>query len=519
MSDSTYQEPAEQGDIGGNGAFDSHASFDFSQAETPKADDSAEGKKKTSKLTDVLKLAKAECKLWHDDDGNGYASFTNNGHTEHWPIDSIGFREWLQWAAFVSSIGSINKEVLCDACAHLSGEAKYSRPCHKVGKRVMKHEGSYWIDLVNDDWQVIRIDSDGWKIVDEPPVRFLRGHNFRALPTPPPPEIGNPMNLFKLTNIPPEERLLVLAWVLECFRPDTPYPVLELTGEQGSAKSTTQEVLRLFIDPNKAMLRARPKTVEDIYVAASNGHLVSYENLSSLSSDMSDALCIVSTGGSYASRTLYTNGEETTLTAKNPVVLNGINRVISKPDLLDRAVTVSLPLIDKRIDEASHQKKVEELASDIFGGLLDLFVKTLQILPGVEIAPEKLPRMADFTRLGEAMSQALGNPADAFLEAYIDHRREAVVNTIDSTPIGRAICAFINSDKWHTGTVGDLLYRLNEFENKSGIEHGDYWPKAPKSLGNALRRLAPALRQIGIECSVESKSRRDGTYCVLKRSG
>ena len=131
-------------------------------------------------------------------------------------------------------------------------------------------------------------------------------------------------------NIPAEERHLVSAWMLECYRPDTPYPVLELIGEQGSAKSTTQSTLRAFIDPNKVMLRGRPKSVDDIYVAAGSNHMVSLENLSGISADLSDALCTISTGGGAASRQLYTNAEEAIIEAHNPVVLNGIGAVITR---------------------------------------------------------------------------------------------------------------------------------------------------------------------------------------------
>ncbi|MDH4608557.1 hypothetical protein E8F12_08320 [Pseudomonas sp. BN102] len=38
--------------------------------------------------------------------------------------------------------------------------------------------------------------------------------------------------LWKVANAPQGSRLLTLAWMIECLRPDTPLPVLELPGEQ-----------------------------------------------------------------------------------------------------------------------------------------------------------------------------------------------------------------------------------------------------------------------------------------------
>lgn len=472
--------------------------------------------KKISKLTELTQLAQSSCELWHDENQEPYASFNVAGHFEHWSIDSKGFKDWLSRQAFIKKMGSVSKEVMADTCATLGGLAKYEGATHATGWRVMKHDGAYWIDIANDTWQAIKISSAGWQIVDNPPVRFLRNKNFRPLPT----SIsgGKVTDLFELINVPKEDELLVLAWMMECYRPDTQYPILELNGEQGSAKSTTQRVLRLFIDNNKVMLRARPKAIEDIYVAVSNGHLISYENLSGLSADMSDALCVVSTGGGYAARTLYTNTEETTLSAKNPVIINGINRVITRPDLLDRAITISCPLIKQRIDEIEHQKMVEALAPTIFGALLDLFVKALQILPTVSIDPEKLPRMTAFTYLGEAMSQALGKKdEDYFVDKYVELRREAVAGTIDATPLGRALLGFVECGHSHIGTVGNLLARLNAFEHKASVEPGDFWPKSPRKLGDELRRLAPALRQIGIDCTVDSKPKRDGIHCAVQK--
>jgi len=170
-----------------------------------------------------------------------------------------------------------------------------------------------------------------------------------------------------------------------------------------------------LIDPNEVMLRGRPKTVEDIYVSAKNNHLLSFENLSSISNEMSDALCTVSTGGGTAGRTLYTNAEETILKAHNPIILNGIGAVVLRQDLLDRTLGICLPVIEKRRTEQELQEAISCQLPKIFGGILTLFADTLAILPSVEIPAEELPRMADFAMLGEAMYRALGNTPGKWL--------------------------------------------------------------------------------------------------------
>jgi len=321
--------------------------------------------------------------------------------------------------------------------------------------------------------------------------------------------------LWKIINVNPEDHLMVLAWILECYRCDTPYPVLELSGEQGSAKSSTQTILRTLIDPNEVMLRARPKTVEDIYVAARNNHLLSFENLSNITSDMSDAFCTVATGGGTAGRTLYTNDEETILKAHNPVVLNGIAAVIIRQDLLDRAVTVSLPVINVRRTEQELKQEIQQALPVIFGGLLNLFSQALEHLPDVNIDSKDLPRMADFARLGEAMGAALGLAPKKWLDSYKSLRQDAIRRSIDSNLVAQTCIELVTQHYHHKGTVKSCLDRLKRLLPDQ-YDISDHWPKSPKGLADSLRRIAPSMRLIGVYVSVEGKPRRDGYYCTIE---
>ncbi len=338
---------------------------------------------------------------------------------------------------------------------------------------------------------------------------------MRELPAPQPG--GNIADLWRLVNIPEEDRPLVLAWLVEALRDGTPYPVLELVGEQGSAKSTTQRVLRAFVDPNKVALRAPPKTREDIFVSAGSAHVVSFENLSGLSAEYSDALCTIATGGGIASRLLYSNGEEHVIETRNPVMLNGIGAIVTRPDLLDRAIVATLPVITDRVTEGEHAALLEKLSPSIMGGLLDLFSDALRILPTIQIPPRELPRMADFAMLGEAVHRASGGEAGAFLALYTTHRAEAITRTIEGMPVAMACRLFVDSGHEHKGTVGALLTRLADFVDTKRLEKGDYWPKQARGLGDALRRAAPALRQLGIDCGVDPKSKKDDVHCWLRR--
>src|SRR5262249_35137302 len=140
-------------------------------------------------------------------------------------------------------------------------------------------------------------------------------------------------------------------WLVAAFRPSGPYPILILQGEQGSGKSVTSRMLRRLLDPAQAELRAPPREVRDLAIATRNGWVIGYGNLSGVPDWLSDALCRVSTGGGFATRTLYENAEETIIDATRPVLANGIDSLASRGDLLDRALLVTLPKISDYMPE------------------------------------------------------------------------------------------------------------------------------------------------------------------------
>jgi hypothetical protein len=112
------------------------------------------------------------------------------------------------------------------------------------------------------------------------------------LPLPVPQRGGSIEALAAFLNLPgPSDFALVVAWLLATLRQIGPYPLLVIAGEQASAKTVLRKILRALIDPNTAPARALPREERDLMIAANNGHIVAFDNLSGLPSWLSDALC------------------------------------------------------------------------------------------------------------------------------------------------------------------------------------------------------------------------------------
>jgi hypothetical protein len=97
---------------------------------------------------------------------------------------------------------------------------------------------------------------------------------------------------------------------LATLRARGPYPLLAISGEQGSAKTVLSKMLKALIDPSAAPVRALPREERELMIAANNGYLLAFDNLSGLPAWLSDALCRLASGGSFAVRPLYTDDDE-----------------------------------------------------------------------------------------------------------------------------------------------------------------------------------------------------------------
>lgn len=452
---------------------------------------------------------------WKNRDGTTFVS-TLTEPRRNFQIESADFKEFAASVAYFDLQITATSDIIKTVQTSVSAVARYEGKLYDSFRRIGNFDGEIFIDTGWEDWSAIRVTRMGWGIETSHSLKFIRSRGSCGLPTPSP--TADLDTLWQIVNIEPESHLLVLAWMLECFRSNTPFPVLEIAAEQGSGKSSTQDMLRRFIDPNAANLRSAPRDERDWVATSRASHLISLENLSGLSASEQDLICRISTGAAVSGRQLYTDSDEVIHHLHNPVILNGIVECCTRPDLLDRAIVICPPPIKSRVTKEEIESLFGELSGKIMTCLLDLLVQSLNFLPNVRINPEDRPRMADFCIFGEAMAQSLGYQPNHFLKIYTENRKNSVSRTIDSSPVAQACIKFVEAGMSHTGTVGTLLSELSRFVDQSQIERTDYWPKSPRGLSASLKRYTPALRQLGVLVELESLRKRDGFHCTLKKA-
>src|SRR5437660_10095073 len=291
--------------------------------------------------------------------------------------------------------------------------------------------------------------------------------------------------------------VLIVAWLLAALRARGPYPLLAISGEQGSAKTVLSKILKALVDPNVAPVRALPREERELMIAANNSHLLAFDNLSGLPAWLSDALCRLASGGSFAVRQLYSDDEEVLFKAARPTLLNGIEDIIGRSDLADRAIFLTLAPIgeQQRRSETELWREFEFARPAILGALLDAAVHGLRAVGSVHLA--RLPRMADFALWATAFETGLW-PAGTFNRAYTANRMTAIEGMIDMDPIAACVREFMSERPSWTGSAADLLRVSVQRSSDCIPRDGTGWPKNPRVLAGHLRRAPTFLRALGI---------------------
>jgi hypothetical protein len=446
----------------------------------------------------------ASGELFHTATGTAFADLLINGQRQTWPIRSKRFRNWLRRRHYEITRTAASAAAINSALDLLEAQAQFEGPEREVRIRLAEHAGHIYLDLADEYWRAVEIGPDGWRVIGSPPVRFRRAAGM--LPLPVPQEGGSIEELASFLNLPSRnDFVLVVAWLLATLRAGGPYPTLAISGEQGSAKTVLSKLLKDLVDPNVAPVRALVREERDLVIAANNSHVLAFDNLSGLPHALSDAFCRLATGASFGLRQLYTDADEVLFQAARPIVLNGIDDVIGRPDLADRALFLTLPPIanGRRRMERQFWREFELARPRILGSLLDAAVHGLRNVAGIHL--DEPPRMADFALWATACETAFW-PVGTFTQAYQANRKAAIEDLIDADPVAAWVRQIMANRSTWMGSASDLL-RAGALAGPGLPSGAAAWPKSPRELAGRLRRAQPFLRGLGIHIAFGREGR------------
>jgi len=473
--------------------------------------ESSEDEENETQLDTLLRLSE-DIFLFENEFKEPFTVFDVDDHSEIWLVGSKAFKYWLTNQFFNETGSGPNSESLNAAINTLSAKAWCGKEERKLGVRTTPFENAFWYDMTNNFWQAIRVEPQGWEVINKPPILFRRYGHQQAQPMPT--RGGNIFKLLDFVNLKDKNMsILYLVSVITSFIPDIPHVVFVIFGPEGSGKSTISKITRMIIDPSGNLTCKCYSDRREFVQYLAHNYVAILENLSGISPILSDTICSAVTGDGDSKRQLFTDDEDVIYNFKRVFIINGINNVVTRPDLLRRSILLQ---IEKQPDgkilpETTLWRLFEAARPDILGGIFDTLNRAMEIYPDMKLTG--LYDMADYTLWGSAIAEALGYGADAFLTAYTENRGEQVKEAIANHPVASAITVFMQEREEWGGRPSELLVELEKIAETEKINiKSKAWPKAANALTRRLSEVKTILSKTGIEIT---DNREATKRCVL----
>jgi hypothetical protein len=481
--------------------------------ESAKTEQKEERKTKAARLIGYLSEAE-NFTFFSTEDEKFYVSLLNdNGNLETLALGSRNARDRFAKLFFEKEGTTIGGQDVQDAINVVSVKAREDK--RDVFVRMAQKDGNIYLDLANDDFDVIEITPGEYfkKKTSDIPVRFVRPKGVKPLPLPE----GKPdfNKLKKYVNVKDEDFVLMAGWLVTCFRTDIPLPLLSVGGEQGTGKTGLCKTLKQVIDPRYALLTSTPKDERDLIISASNQWIVAFDNMSFVPSWLSDALCRIATGAGFSTRQLHTDAEEAIFNVRRMVLINGIGDLATRNDLLRRAVQVELDVIpaENRIEESVLEKNFQADLPEILLGLIEVVAVGLKNFENV--SRDFVSTMPDFERWAVACETALGFESGTFRKRYAGNIKNAQSIALDNSIVGTSVRELM-ADQGSMPWEGQLKILHEELLKKVNESQQREFPKRPQDLRGELIRLRPVMRTFGIEIDPDKEDRRKRIVVITR---
>lgn len=470
----------------------------------------------------MLELA-LEFALLHDHHSTPFAAVPGIPHVVD--IGSGEFRDLLQ-GLYVKRYGAYFSGSLTPICRILTYKANnesekqpvFTRFAHRV-----KASGEFeiGIDLANQDGEAIVVDASGWRVATDHGFNFRRFGHMQELPHPK--QNGNLLDLFDLIRLRTDmQRILLVPWIVISTLEIIPRPIVTMFGPQGSAKSTTALLLKNLLDPIPAKGLYLPKSMMELCQHLYHHAIPLFDNLSCVTEDLGNILCMGCTGGGISKRKLYTDGDDVLMYFQRAMIITAINVPYNAQDLLDRSFCVELErLTGQEYGYVTELwEEYESMKPSYLGGLLDLLAGALGRIDGINL--EQRPRLADFCRWGAAVAEELGEAKgfgqNRFVAAMFEASTHAYGESLGDDPLPTLLLAFFRGLTTPvTGTISELHEQILLAAQARGL--GGVVPKSPSALSRRLKAYLVLLETRGWRVTFSDTARDTRKVTITRIPG
>lgn len=422
----------------------------------------------------------ASVDLFRTRDGRAYAKFRVDGRLQLFPVKSNAMRSYITHFLY-SRTKRADSRVVSEVLDIVEAQALYCGPERDVFVRLARVGDCAYLDSGRDA-EYVEVSPEGWKLIENPPVDFIRPPGMRALSTPIPCDRG--LDGHHVHCGLEFEENSILQGTLACAVAGIQVPVLRTTGPRALSLA---QLGRGLIDPHAVPLRSTPKDKHDLSICATYSGIVALGPERKLSQAQESALQRLTEGVAFGKRAMHSDWDEIVFPLRRPVILSHTCALKMSSEFEAGSIVIGLE------DSYASDRQIKELLVKnhpaILGRILSAAVRVLRRAP--DNFDEALDAVGEYFRL----------PVGGFAQIFQEQKTASRVATLDAFTAVRYLKELAPTEQTATALLAMLDRRATPEERLDSN-----WPTSAASLSIQLRRLQPHMELAGLSVEFRRKS-------------
>ncbi len=180
--------------------------------------ENGQGNSQQERIDGLIHIAKSEGIFFHTPEKVAFVTLPVGNHWETWSLRSQHFQLYLRKLGYTELIFNPSSHMVGEIVGALEAYAIFDGKQHPVHVRLAEDNGVNYLDLANENWEVVEITPQGWRILQNSPVKFRRPKGLAPLPYP---VSGQGLDkLRSFINVESDEDfILILAWLVVALYP------------------------------------------------------------------------------------------------------------------------------------------------------------------------------------------------------------------------------------------------------------------------------------------------------------
>lgn len=449
-------------------------------------------------------IEESASEFFHDKSGGTFVAVRcDGGGSEAFSTDSQSMRTWLLRMARRAGMMTLSEKAQKEIAGALHARALFDGEERETYVRTGRGKNDdIVLDLgIRGDGRAVVISPNaehGFEVTTDHGVQFWRPDGILPLPIPAP---GGKLDELRdlLNSHKDDDWARLLAFILASLNPEPPYIGLAVSGPEGSGKSTLCEMVKMTVDPTRVERSLMPTKIDDMAILVGRKLVTVLDNVSGMRREMSDALCMVLTGGGLEVRTLYTNRELSVIMLGRPLILNGISEFVSQSDLMSRLVPIEAEEPEQRRTEKELRAEFQRIHPMVLGALCRIAAGGLRDLDQTATDPDN--RNADVMHWLAACEPHAGLEPGIFVRAITEAQQEANSERVENDPTYNELRRVLKEAAF-LGTTAQLFDVMvsdaTRPEGMGSMTRTKGFPPNAISLGKWLARNKRVLKQLGV---------------------